>query len=121
MALVVPVRPYGCRRCPPAAFSCVPPSAPSPASPVLSRSALEEELQSAVDLGAAEQAPAVWYIALRAADRFLEMHGRVPGADDGTLEADAAEVHRLGGEMLAAAGLPEALRALFTSKHAQEM
>lgn len=71
---------------------------------------------------AAEQAPVLWYTALRAADAFADEHGgRAPGAEDATLAADAADVLRLGQAFLESAGVSEAGRALFTAKHAQEI
>ena len=94
--------------------------------------ALRSELEAAAEAaeappGAAadaarEQAPVVWYTALRAADAFADLHGRVPGAgacDD--LAADAAEVLRLGQGLLERAGAAPPLRALFTAKHAAEV
>lgn len=70
----------------------------------------------------AEQAPVLWYAALRAVDAFADAHeGRTPGAEDATLAADAADVLRLGQSFLESTGVSEAGRSLFTAKHAQEM
>ena len=40
----------------------------------------------------AEMAPAVWYLSLRAVDRFHATHGRFPGVDDATVRVNSAVV-----------------------------
>ena len=72
-----------------------------------------------------EQTPIMWYLALRAVDRFYEAHGRWPGAamDETNLSNDVDSVHTMLQALVSELGLPAenfGVDAL-SRKHAEEI
>ena len=72
----------------------------------------------------AKQKPVIWYLMLRAFDRFTTLHGRNPGclvSDDAALASDAAELLRIFGDEFQASGLGQVPSHLITLSHAKEI
>lgn len=81
---------------------------------------IAESFDTAAAFGRGDQAPAAWYIALRACDAFQAAHGRVAGAST-TLAADADDVWTRMQELCTSLELADEQRALVTISHAKEM
>ena len=64
------------------------------------------------------QNPLLWYVLLRAVDRFQATHGKYPGSEDATLDSDAAEVHRIAESIAKTLRVPE---GVLSENHAQEI
>jgi len=68
------------------------------------------------------QMPVMWYVALRAADRFYLKRQRWPGIDDAALEADASAVAAEIDALVIESGTdPSCFEGAFTPAHAREI
>ena len=72
----------------------------------------------------AKQKPMIWYLMLRAFDRFTVVHGRNPGclvSGDAALASDAAELLRVVGDIFQELGLGQVPFQLISASHAKEI
>jgi amyloid beta precursor protein binding protein 1 len=72
----------------------------------------------------AMQKPVIWYLMLRAFDKFTTLHGRNPGfavSDEIALAADATELLKILHDTMLAFGLGDVSSQLITISHAKEI
>lgn len=72
----------------------------------------------------AMQKPVIWYLMLRAFDRFTTLHGRNPGfavSDEIALAADATELLKILHDTMLALGLGDVSSQLITISHSKEI
>jgi amyloid beta precursor protein binding protein 1 len=63
---------------------------------LLNKLSIEDQVDESWSLQDGQPCDFHWYLAFRAGDRFFSRHGRHPGVDDATLEADKKELTEIG-------------------------